>query len=59
MDPTGIKCYQHLSADIWKNAYTYMQCGAKIKKQESILVISEVSKDLATGFSRTETAACL
>lgn len=37
-----------------------MQCGARIKKnQDSISVISEVSKDLAIGFSETETVAYL
>lgn len=35
-----------------------MQCGAKIKNQDSISVISEVNKDLATGVSGTETIAC-
>lgn len=36
-----------------------MQCGAKIKNRDSISVISEVHKDLATGFSGTEIVACL
>lgn len=36
-----------------------MQYGARIKNQDSISVISEINKDLATDFSGTETVACL
>lgn len=36
-----------------------MQYGTMIKNQDSISIISEVNKDLAIGFSGTETAAYL